>query len=158
MVQANEVLLDQLLANANDPSWYVSFQDSVEKLSEEDAFWSPNENSHCIAEITQHLIYWNETWQVRYQNAHVKAVPRIEDNSSSFLIPEAKTFIELKEQLLNVLLQWQSLLREEKINKEVKGIPVHAEWWEIIGNVTTHNAYHIGQIVYIRKLQKSWEA
>ncbi|PEO24713.1 DltD domain-containing protein, partial [Bacillus wiedmannii] len=34
---------------------------------------------------------------------------------------------------------------------------VSAKWWEILANVTTHNAYHIGQIIYIRKLQKSYE-
>ncbi|MFD6443149.1 DltD domain-containing protein, partial [Peribacillus sp. NPDC060186] len=26
----------------------------------------------------------------------------------------------------------------------------------VLGSVTTHNAYHIGQIIYIRKIQKSW--
>ncbi|MET1014600.1 MAG: DltD domain-containing protein, partial [Paenisporosarcina sp.] len=25
------------------------------------------------------------------------------------------------------------------------------KWWEVLGNVTTHNAYHIGQIIIIRK-------
>ena len=35
--------------------------------------------------------------------------------------------------------------------------PVPAQWWAILGNVVTHNAYHIGQIIYIRKLQKSWK-
>jgi hypothetical protein len=25
-----------------------------------------------------------------------------------------------------------------------------------IANICTHNAYHIGQIVYVRKLQGSW--
>jgi uncharacterized damage-inducible protein DinB len=156
MVQAKEVLLDQLLANANDPSWYVSFEESVNNLSEIEAFWKPNEDSHSIAEIVQHLLYWNETWIMRYQNSDVNTVPGVEDNSHSFYLPIGKTFKELKVQLLQVLLQWQDLLTEEKLESEVIGFPVRADWWAIIGNVTTHNAYHIGQIVYIRKLQKSW--
>jgi len=31
-----------------------------------------------------------------------------------------------------------------------------AKWAPTIGNICTHNAYHIGQIVYVRKLQGSW--
>jgi hypothetical protein len=63
MFHAKDVLSDQLLANANDPSWYLPFSDSVENLSEEEAFCKPNEDSNSIGEIVQHLLYWNETWQ-----------------------------------------------------------------------------------------------
>ncbi|MDH5160553.1 DinB family protein [Heyndrickxia oleronia] len=157
MVHAKDVLSDQLLANANDPSWYLPFSDSVENLSEEEALWKPNENSNSIAEIVQHLLYWNETWQTRYQKSHLNAVPSIGNNNNSFIIPENKTFNDLKEELLRVLLQWQDLLTEEKIERNVNGFPVPAQWWAILGNVATHNAYHIGQIIYIRKLQKSWK-
>lgn len=157
MFHAKDVLSDQLLANANDPSWYLPFSDSVKNLSEEEAFWKPNENCNSIVEIVQHLLYWNETWQTRYQKFHVNAVPSIGDNNKSFIIPENKNFNDLKERLLEVLLQWQNLLTEEKIESEVNGFPEPAKWWEILGNASTHNAYHIGQIIYIRKLQKSWK-
>ena len=156
MFHAKDVLADQLLANANDPSWYIPFSESVENMSEEEAFWKPNENSNSIAEIVQHLLYWNQTWQTRYQKSHVDAVPSIGHNNNSFIIPENKTFTDLKKQLLEVLLQWQDLLTEEKVESEVNGFPVKVEWWAVLGNVSTHNAYHIGQIIYIRKLQNNW--
>jgi hypothetical protein len=56
-----------------------------------------------------------------------------------------------------VLLRWQELLSEEKVESDVNGFPGTVKWWAIIGNVSTHNAYHIGQIIYIRKLQNSWK-
>jgi uncharacterized damage-inducible protein DinB len=154
---AKDVLADQLLANANDPSWYIPFSGSVENLSEEEAFWKPNEDSNSIAEIVQHLLYWNQTWQTRYQKSHVNAVPSIGNNNNSFIIPEHQTFTDLKKQLLEVLLRWQGLLTEEKVESEVNGFPEHVEWWAVLGNISTHNAYHIGQIIYIRKLQNSWK-
>ncbi|MCM3718162.1 DinB family protein [Fictibacillus phosphorivorans] len=157
MVHAKGVLSDQLLANANDPSWYLPFSDSVKGLSEKQAFWKPSENCHSIAEITQHLLYWNETWQTRYIKSHVDAVAAIGDNDKSFVIPEDATFNQLKERLLEILLKWQELLTEEKLEREVTGFPLPAKWWEVMGNVTTHNAYHIGQIIFIRKLQNSWK-
>lgn len=157
MVHAKDVISDQLLANANDPSWYLPFSDSIRGLSEDQAFWKPNEESNSIAEIVQHLLYWNKTWQTRYQKSHVDAVPSIGNNNNSFIIPDNHSFADLKKQLLEVLLLWQELLSEEKVESEVNGFSGHVRWWEVLGNVSTHNAYHIGQIIYIRKLQKSWK-
>lgn len=57
MINAKTILLDQLLANANDRSWYISFDEAVDGLTEEEAFWKPDESSHSIAEIVQHLIF-----------------------------------------------------------------------------------------------------
>ncbi|WP_059173986.1 DinB family protein [Bacillus sp. FJAT-27445] len=156
MVHAKEVLSDQLLANANDPSWYIPFLQSVENLSEEQAFWKPDEGSFSIAEIVLHLLYWNQTWQIRYQSGNVNAVPPLSSNEESFKIPDNHTFASLRNQLVDSLLRWQDLLTVEKMESDVAGFSVNAKWWGIIANLTTHNAYHIGQIVYIRKLQKSW--
>ncbi len=148
------LLLDQLLANANDRSWYLSFIEAVEGVSETEAFWKPDDSSHSIAQIVQHLIYWNETWQLRYQKSHVNAVPKT-DNDDTFLLNEDVSFSALKERLLEVLLQWQELITSEQLELEVNGFPDDAKWWHLVSNAATHNAYHIGQIVYIRKMQKS---
>lgn len=156
MFHVKDVIADQLLANANDPSWYLPFTDSVEGLTETEAFWKPSKDCHSIAEIVQHLLYWNETWQTRYKESNVQAVPPLKNNNESFILPANRNFNYLKEHLLAVFLMWQELLTEEKMEVEVIGFPEKVKWWEVLGNVTTHNAYHIGQIIYIRKLQKSW--
>ena len=156
MSYLQDVILDQFLANANDSSWYLPFTEAVQNVSEEEAFWKPTEDSHSIAEIVQHLIYWNETWQSRYQKSDFKAVQSIKDNDKSFVVPENEMFNELRERLLEVLLLWQDLLSEKQLESKVKGFPVPAKWYELLGNAVTHNAYHIGQVVYIRKLQKGW--
>lgn len=155
MTHAKAVLLNQLSSNANDRGWYVTFQEAVDGISEKEAFWKPEVESHSIAEIVQHLIYWNETWQFRYEQSNFNAIQSLEDNADSFLTSK-KTFTELKEQLLEVLLHWQELITEEKLESNVIGFPVEAEWWALIGNLTTHNAYHIGQIAYIRKMEKEF--
>ena len=154
MSHAKDVLSDQLLANANDPSWYLPFSEAVQNVSEKEAFWKPDEVSNSIAELTQHLLYWNETWQTRYIKNDVQAVPSIGDNNKSFIIPENQTFQELKERLIEVLLQWQDLITEEKVESDVNGFAEPVKWWAVLGNVSTHNAFHIGQMIYIRKLLK----
>ncbi|AHV96053.1 DinB family protein [Paenibacillus sabinae] len=152
MVHAKNVLSNQLLSNANDPSWHIPFMQAVRDITEEEAFWKPCQDSSSIAELTQHLLYWNDTWQTRYRQRRMDAVPPVGDNNNSFVIPENTTFRELSAELLKVLLGWQELLSEESLEAEVAGFPEPAKWWEIISNAATHNAYHIGQMVYIRKL------
>lgn len=151
MSHAKDVLSDQLLANANDPSWYLPFSEAVKQVSEEEAFWKPSPESNSIAELTQHLLYWNETWQTRYIKNDVQAVPSLGDNNQSFLIPENQTFHALKARLVDVLLQWQELITEEKVESDVPAFVEPVKWWAVLGNVSTHNAFHIGQMVYIRK-------
>ncbi|MEY2355495.1 DinB family protein [Lysinibacillus capsici] len=153
MMEAKTILLDQLLANANDPSWYISFSEVVEGLSEAEAFWKPDSSSHSMAEIVQHLIYWNKIWQIRYRENQVKASSQT-NNANTFLVKEEVTFYELKEKLLHILLTWQELIEEEQLLSIVNGFPVKAQWWAIISNAATHNAYHIGQLAYLRKMEK----
>ncbi|WP_413375362.1 DinB family protein [Alkalihalobacillus sp. 1P02AB] len=156
MVHAKGILLDQLLANANDRSWYVSFQEAVAGISDKEAFWRPDESSHSIAEVAQHLIYWNETLLTRYKRSDFNAVQSPKENADTFTVEKDVEFRELRERLLNVLLQWQGLLTEEQLESTVNGYPVEAEWWALVSNAATHNAYHIGQIAYIRKLKKTF--
>jgi hypothetical protein len=33
-----------------------------------------------------------------------------------------------------------------------------AEWAPTVANISTHNAYHIGEIVMVRKEQGAWDA
>lgn len=153
-MEAKTILLDQLLANTNDRRWYLSFSEAVDGLSEKEAFWKPDATSHSIAEIVHHLIYWNETWQCWYKENQVHACATINDNADTFLVKDGDTFLALKEKLLNILLHWQELLEEEQLLSIVNGYPVQAEWWAIISNAATHNAYHIGQLAYIRKMEK----
>ncbi|CAG9621592.1 DinB family protein [Sutcliffiella rhizosphaerae] len=154
MTHAKDVLLDQLLANANDPSWYIPFIEAVDGVSENEAFWKPDSTSHSIAEIVQHLVYWNETWQQRYKLSNVNAIPPVKNNDHTFFVTEEQSFQDLKGQLLKTLLQWQELLDDKHLESTVTGFPVEAKWWHIISNATTHNAYHIGQIAYIQKMIK----
>ncbi|MBM7553964.1 DinB family protein [Thalassobacillus pellis] len=150
-----DVLADQLSANANEKSWYVPFSEAVKDLTEEEAFWKADENSNSIGEIVHHLIHWNKTWQKRYSESSVYAYPSVENNDETFYIEENKQFDELQNKLLETLLYWQELLNENQLKSDVKGFS-DTKWWEVLASVTTHNAYHIGQIIYIRKMQKSW--
>lgn len=160
MVHAKEVLLDQLGACHNDPSWFPTILEALQGLTLEQAVWRENENTHSIWEIVQHLTFWNKRWLERFKNegSYLKS-----DNESTFNIEQ----IEITEhrwklavdELDSVLSQWRSVLdnySESKVESEIPNFSVVAPWWAAISNLNIHNAYHIGQIIYIRKLSNNW--
>lgn len=156
MIELREVILDQFMANANDPSWYISFIEATDGINEKEAFWKPDTNSHSVAEIVQHLIYWNRTWQIRYKQSDFNSVQTVKENAETFSLPDKISFNELRNELLGILLHWQKLIKDNpNLSSSVVNFPVEAKWGELLGNAITHNAYHIGQIVYIRKMNKS---
>lgn len=55
-----------------------------------------SEESNSIAEIVQHLLYWNETWQTRYKEASIIAVPAVGSNDSTFTISKIKHSMNFK--------------------------------------------------------------
>lgn len=158
MTHVRELLSEQLLANANDKSFYVPFEEAVKDLTESHAVWKPNSESNSILEIVNHLIYWNKTWQKRFKNNSMKAVGDIE-NDVTMKTEDASSFQEKEDELLEVLLNWQKMMDAQKLDQEIPDFPVKAEWWGLIGNVMSHNAYHIGQVVYIRKqCEPGWQS
>ncbi|WP_255472798.1 DUF1572 family protein [Planomicrobium sp. CPCC 101079] len=56
--------------------------------------------------------------------------------------------------------EWQRAVEEsteEQLHESIPGFPEEAVWWGALSNLCTHNTYHIGQIIYIRKALGNWE-
>ncbi|GLO67707.1 hypothetical protein MACH08_34910 [Oceanobacillus kimchii] len=71
-------------------------------------------------------------------------------------MPDKISFNEFRNELLGILLHWQKLFKDNSnLSCSVINFLVGAKRGELLGNAITHIAYHIGQIVYIRKMNKS---
>ena len=53
-------------------------------------------------------------------------------------------------QVDEVLAAWEKAIEEADEAKLAK-------WASTIAKISTHNAYHTGQIIYIRKMRKNWD-
>ncbi|MEP7235160.1 MAG: DinB family protein, partial [Ignavibacteriota bacterium] len=104
-----------------------------------------------------HLIFWNERYLSRFQDIDL---PNFEgSNDSTFEVKAGNSeseWISAKEKLSDILTKWKAALSdvtEEKLNSQFQK---SGTWYEVISDITTHNAYHLGQIIHTRKLQGSW--
>lgn len=158
MTHVRELLINQFQANADDPGFYAPLSAALQDLTEQDGGFKVHPEAMTILELVNHLIYWNRTWQHRYRNKDFKSVESI-DNDDTFLDHDNSSFENKKNELIELLLYWNELLEESQLDEGVEGFPVDAKWWELISNAAAHNSYHIGQIVFIRKvIDSKWKS
>jgi uncharacterized damage-inducible protein DinB len=155
-----DVLLDQLAACHNDPSWFPTFLDSVQGLTAEQAVWRKDDSSHSIWQLVSHLTYWNQKWLSYFVDNEI-FVGNGTDNISTFNIKEEineENWRTAVDNLDAAYMEFRNVLAdspESKLDTQVPNYPGHCPWWGALSNLCTHNAYHIGQIVFIRK-QQGW--
>jgi hypothetical protein len=72
------------------------------------------------------------------------------DNNETFNSFDTKNWEATVQRLDEVLTEWEKVVAAAD-DKKLEA------WYSTIAHIGAHNAYHIGQIVYIRKLQGSWD-
>lgn len=158
MTHVRELLINQFHANADDPSFYAPLSVVLQGLTEQEADFKVHPEATTILELVNHLIYWNRTWQHRYKYKDFKSVETM-DNDETFFNHDRTSFENKRNELVELLMHWDELLDETQLDASVAGFPVDAKWWELISNAAAHNAYHIGQIVFIRKvIDNKWKS
>lgn len=126
----------------NNTEWFVPFEKAIKGLTEEQAL--QKQNNESIYGIVAHLTYWNDRLLKKLKG---EALPPMEtDNTRTFTAPDRWEDLHLK--ATNAMEAWHQYLIDipEKDSATVS----------LIANTCTHNAYHVGQIITLRKLQGSW--
>ncbi|MBS1680613.1 MAG: DUF4440 domain-containing protein [Bacteroidetes bacterium] len=141
------VLLKQLKTTHNDKQWFVPANIASEGLTAKQAMWKDGSGNHSVGQLVFHLFYWNERLLKQFNNEPVDKFSG--NNEETFDKFDEKQWSELVKKLDDNLLAWEAAIKkadEEKLN----------DWYENIANMNVHNAYHTGQIIFVRKLQGSW--
>ena len=142
------ILLEQLRTTHDKKDWFVPANVAVDGLTAEQANWTDGKGNHSIGQLTYHLLYWNQRALADFKG---EKVPKFNgNNDETFTKFDAKQWNATVKQLDEVLTAWEKAVQAA----DDKKIEANAS---TIAHIGTHNAYHIGQIVYIRKLQGSWD-
>ncbi|MFE4242498.1 DinB family protein [Peribacillus butanolivorans] len=155
------VLLEQMGACYEQKNWFVPFNIAIDGLSAEQASWKTGD-SNSIWQIVNHLTFWNERYLNRF-----KGLPLSQEEVNNNATFNSTNPNETKEewqsvvlQLLRVMSDWADAIKdcdEEKFHSAAYK-ESDAPWSSVIANINIHNAYHIGQIVEIRKAQGVWDS
>ena len=151
------VLLEQLHTTHDKSEWFVSLDTAVAGLTAEQARWVPKAGGpgqmHSVAQLVAHLIYWNERSLTTIKGEKPAAFSG--NNEETFVgydvnkitAEEWTALIARYDRGMSGLEQWVQSASDADLAAHASGV----------AHIGAHNGYHIGEIVYVRKLQGSWD-
>jgi uncharacterized damage-inducible protein DinB len=142
------ILLEQLRTTHKDKDWFVPANAAVEGLTPEQASWKDGKGNHSIGQLTVHLIFWNKEQLAKFRGEQPAKFSG--DNNETFDSFDSKTWTAAVKELDEVLTALEKEV-EAMNDKELDA------WASNIAHIGTHNAYHVGQMIYIRKEQGWWD-
>lgn len=142
------VLLEQLKATHTNSDWFVCVDVAVAGLTPEQAAWTDGKGNHSVGQLAYHLLFWNRR---NLQNIKGEKPEKFSgNNDETFDKFDPKNFHETVQQLDAVLTELENIVEnadEAKLQKIASAIQ----------HINAHNAYHIGEMVMVRKEQGSWD-
>lgn len=141
------LLMHELQTTHNKADWFVPINTAIDGLTAEQASWQPKSDLHSAGQLAYHLLFWN-----RRTLHDLKGEPQEKfngPNDETFDKFDAKQWNDIVKQLDQLMTDYETFVQSVD-DQKLATIATQ------VGNVCTHNAYHVGQIVYVRKLQGSW--
>ena len=150
------VLLAQLHSTHDKAEWFVPFDTAVAGLTPDQVRWVPRAGGpgqmHSVAQLVAHLVYWNENSLAKLRGEKPAAYSG--NNEDTFVGYDVNKITPA---------EWTALIA--RFDRDMAGMENWvqsasdadlAKGANMVAHVGTHNAYHLGEIVYVRKLQGSW--
>jgi uncharacterized damage-inducible protein DinB len=141
------ILLEQLRSTHDKAEWFVPANTAVDGLSAEQASWTDGKGNHSVGQLVNHLVFWD-----RRELQKFKGEPQDKfsgNNDETFNSFDAKQWAAATKQLDEVMTEWEKAV-EAADETRLK------DWYSDVAHIGAHNAYHIGQMIYVRKEQGSW--
>ena len=143
------VLLQQLKDTHSNSNWFVCADVALAGVTPEQANWKDGKGNHSVGQLAYHLWFWNERNLRRLKGEDAGKFSG--NNDETFDKFDAKSWSETVQKLDAVMTELEKLV-ETADEAKLKAIAT------TIANINAHNAYHIGEIVMVRKEQGSWDA
>jgi uncharacterized damage-inducible protein DinB len=143
------ILLEQLQTTHNEKDWFVPANQAIDGLTAEQASWKDASGNHSIGQLTVHLIFWNKRELEKFQGTPPAKFTG--ENTETFNSFDNKNWTAAVKELDDVLTGLEKVVAtmdDKKLNA----------WASEIAHIGTHNAYHTGQIIFIRKQKGWWDA
>ena len=142
-----ELLLAELRSTHNNADWFVAGNTALKGLTVEQASWNDGKGNHSVGQIAHHLVFWNR-WSLERLKGSTEKYNGT--NDETFYKFDAKTWNDTVrdfDEVMNEIEKWVESSDEAKLKESA----------QTITTICTHNAYHIGQVIYVRRVQGSWD-
>jgi len=138
------ILLQELRETHNQKNWFVSEKEAAGGLTGEQAAASDGK-VHSVGQLVQHLNYWNSNALARFKGEKKSATS---DNDETFKF-DPKQWDATQKQYDEIMTEMEKLVESADDATLGKIAPT-------VARVAQHNAYHIAEMVTVRKMQGTW--
>ena len=141
------LLTEQLKYSHTDENWFVPTKIAITGLTVDQSNWNDSTENHSIGELVSHLTFWNEMYLKSLNGEDFSDFDM--DNEITFKIYSEKEW-------KNVVTKLDSIHTElEQMTSKASENQLSERAYDVL-TMTAHNAYHTGQIIYIRKRNGWW--
>ncbi|MBS1660504.1 MAG: DinB family protein [Bacteroidetes bacterium] len=143
------ILLQQFQNTWNQQDWFVPISQSLQGLTAQQAMWKPSDSSHSVGQLAYHLLFWNKQVLDKFNGRKPDKFGG--DNNETFNAFTEASWAATVQQLEEVMKGLETAIKNSDDAKL-------QSFYDTLAHISTHNAYHVGQILYIRKLAGNWDA
>ena len=147
-VTLRSILLEQLKTTHNAKDWFVPISVAVDGLTAEQANWKDGKGNHSVGQLTYHLLFWNRRELAKFKGEPLDKFSG--NNEETFDNFDTKKWADTVKQLDQVMADLEKFVE----TADDKKLEANAS---DIAHIGTHNAYHVGQMLFVRKLQGAWD-
>jgi DinB superfamily len=143
-VTLKSILLQGLHETHNQKNWFVSGKEAMEGLTAEQVAWTDGKN-HSVGQLVKHIVFWNSQMLAQFKG---EKPPQPPANDETFKL-DPKQWSAIVKQFDDDMTKLEELVSAADDATLQKMAPAAAR-------IAQHNAYHIGEIVMVRKEQGAW--
>jgi len=140
-------LLDQLHSTHDQKDWFVTIDAAVQGVSADQANWNDGKGNHSVGQLAYHLWFWNRRELMKFKGEPEEKFSG--KNDETFTNFDKKSWDDTVKNLDQVMKDLEKFV-------ETADDATLQKWAPEIARLGTHNAYHLGQIVFVRREQGSW--
>jgi len=142
------VLLEQLQTVHNQKDWFVPISVVVDGVTPEQANWTDGKGNHSVGQLIYHILYWNRRALTEFKGEKPEKFSG--NNEETFNNFDAKQWAATVKELDQVMTDFEKAVQsadEARLQK----------YASLVDHVGAHTAYHLGEVVYVRREQGSWD-
>lgn len=142
------VLLQQLKDTHTNSNWFVCADVAVAGVTPEQANWTDGKGNHSVGQLAYHIWFWNDRNLKRLKGEDAGKYGG--NNDETFSKFDAKSWKETVDKMDAGMTELENLVQNAD-DAKLQSIAT------TVANINAHNAYHIGEIVMVRKEQGIWD-
>ncbi|GGH81190.1 hypothetical protein JOD43_001045 [Pullulanibacillus pueri] len=152
------LLLQQWTSCLDEEDWFPPLEKVLEDITLEQAIWKPVKGEmNSIWELVCHLLFYEKRLLMRFLGETANE-PQAENNASTFRLPTEtlENWKETKQEYFHVHRELEKILAKSDREDLYRQIPGERSLVLELKSLALHDAYHIGQIVLLSKMQGAW--